>query len=58
MSRSNKPIDPTGHDVALDAFMNELAKAWPAYRSLGYAIAQRCSKDGGDVVSTLMDFDA
>jgi hypothetical protein len=37
------------HRSAVRAFMNELAKAWPTYRSLGYAIAQRCSKEGGDI---------
>jgi hypothetical protein len=36
------------HRSSVLAYMNELAKVWPTYRALGYAIAQRCSKAGGD----------
>jgi hypothetical protein len=37
------------HPAAVVGFLTDLAKVWPTYRSLGYAIAQRCSKAGGDV---------
>jgi hypothetical protein len=36
------------HRSSVEAFLTELAKVWPTYRSLGHAIAQRCSKEGGD----------
>ena len=38
---------PLNHATVED-FLARLAEAWPEYRRLGRAIAQRCSKAGGD----------
>jgi hypothetical protein len=35
--------------TTVEHFLARLAEAWPEYRRMGWAISQRCSKEGGDI---------